>query len=92
MGKLSGNDWDDLIESANELRAVKFTQSDIDAAVAAEREACKKICAANADAAEECGGTEDDGAIMAHMIWRLISARSNAELTGDEAGRPKASG
>lgn len=31
-------DWDDMIESVNELRAVKYTQADIDAAVDAERE------------------------------------------------------
>lgn len=39
---LSPSDYDDLISSATELRAVRFTQSDIDSAVVAEREACAR--------------------------------------------------
>ena len=42
-------DWNDLIDSVTELRAVKFTQADIDAAVAAEREACAMVCEAESD-------------------------------------------
>lgn len=47
-------------------------------AALAEREACKKICAEQADAAEERWGTSDDRATMAHSIWRLIHERSTA--------------
>ena len=38
---LTANEWDDLASSTNKVRAVKYTQRDIDAAVLAEREACK---------------------------------------------------
>ena len=44
--ELSPGDWDDLVSSTDEVRAVKYTQQDIDAAVLEEREACANLCIA----------------------------------------------
>jgi hypothetical protein len=67
-------DWDDLIESTDELRSIKYTQADIDAAVEAEREACATYVLQFGkikDLKEVCDALADG-----------IRMRSNAELTG----------
>ena len=49
-------DWEDLEVSVNEVRAQKYTQADIDAAVLAEREACAKACENHHDGLNMLGG------------------------------------
>ena len=66
------SDWDDMISSTDELRAIKFAQSDIDAAVLAEREACAKVC-------EQTGDTTGECPEMAGYCADAIRMRSNAD-------------